>query len=101
LATRNSHEAVVKLLLENGADLEPKDSDGHTPLSWVVKKGHEAVVKLLLAKDGIEPDSRDTEYGRTPLSLDARNGHEAVVKLLLDNKADVDAKDNYGLTALH
>jgi len=33
LAARNWHEAVVKLLLEKGSELEPKDSDSHMPLS--------------------------------------------------------------------
>jgi ankyrin repeat protein len=45
------HEAVVKLLLEKGAELETKDNyRGRTPLSWAAEKGHEAVVKLLLEK---------------------------------------------------
>ena len=41
---------MVKLLLEKGAELETKDNDGRTPLSWAAEKGHEAVVKLLLEK---------------------------------------------------
>ena len=40
------------------------------------------MVKLLLAKDGIDPDLKDSQYGQTPLSWAAQNGHEAVVKLL-------------------
>ena len=43
----NGHEAVVKLLLEKGAELESKDRDGRTPLSWAAENGQEAVVKLL------------------------------------------------------
>ncbi|KAH0553143.1 hypothetical protein GP486_006671, partial [Trichoglossum hirsutum] len=39
------------------------------------------MAKLLLVKDGVDPDSRDTD-GQTPLLWAARNGHEAVVKLL-------------------
>jgi ankyrin repeat protein len=38
---------VVKLLLEKGAELESKDGQGRTPLSWAAEKGHEAMVKLL------------------------------------------------------
>jgi ankyrin repeat protein len=39
---------VVKLLLEkDGVDLDSKDEDGRTPLSWAAKNGHEAVMKLL------------------------------------------------------
>ena len=44
-------EAVVKLLLEKGAELETKDDDnGWMPLSGAAGNGHEAVVKLLLEK---------------------------------------------------
>jgi ankyrin repeat protein len=46
----NGHEAVVKLLVEKGAELESKSSSGRTPLSWASEKGHEAVVKLLVEK---------------------------------------------------
>jgi ankyrin repeat protein len=49
-AAGNGHEAVVKLLLEKGAELETKDSSGRTPLSYAAGNGHEAVVKLLLEK---------------------------------------------------
>jgi ankyrin repeat protein len=78
------------------------------PPSWPSKNGHSAVVKLLLAKDGVDPDSketvvklllakepvslndRDTKDGRTPLSLAVANRHEAVVKLLLENGVGLD-----------
>ena len=40
-------EAVVKLLLEKGAELESKDTNGRTPLAWAAANRHEAVVKLL------------------------------------------------------
>ncbi len=57
-AAKKGHKAVVKLLLEKGAELESKDKRGWTPLSWAAKKGHEAVVKLLLEK-GTELESKD------------------------------------------
>ena len=48
LAAGKGHEAVVKLLLEKGAELETKDKIyGQTPLLWAAENGHEAVVKLL------------------------------------------------------
>jgi hypothetical protein len=81
-AARQGREAVVKLLLEKGAEIEAKDEYGRTPLSWAAGQGHEAVVKLLLEK-GAEIEVKD-EYGSTPLSWAAEQGHEAVVKLLLE-----------------
>src|SRR5277367_5111474 len=50
------HEAVVKLLLEKGANVEYKSGNGCTALWWAAEKGHEAVVKLLLEKGAdVEP----------------------------------------------
>ena len=78
LAAEEGHEAVVKLLLEKGAELETKDKNyGQTPLLLAAEKGHEAVVKLLLEK-GAEIETKDKDYGRTPLSWAAEKGHEAV-----------------------
>ncbi|MCJ1267314.1 hypothetical protein MMC22_007199 [Lobaria immixta] len=46
-AARGRHEAVVRLLLEKGADLEAKDSNGLTALQVASKKGHIAVMQQL------------------------------------------------------
>ena len=48
LASRGGHEAVVKLLLEAGADVASADCSGQTSLGLASRAGHEAVVKLLL-----------------------------------------------------
>ena len=85
---------VLTALLENGHDLDSKDSYGQTPLSWAAGNGHDAVVKLLLDKYRVSLDSKDTEYGRTPLSWAAINGHEAVVTLLLDKGARIPIPGN-------
>lgn len=46
-AAEKGHEAVVRLLLDNGAAIEVKDSSSRTPVSWAAEQGHEAVVRLL------------------------------------------------------
>jgi ankyrin repeat protein len=101
-AAAEGQNEMAERLLEKGAQLESKDGTGRTPLSCAARNGHEAVVKLLLAKDGVDPDSKDARYGQTPLSWAAENGHEAVVKLLLaKDGVDPDSKDNeYGRTPL-
>ncbi|KAM0413580.1 hypothetical protein ACHAPT_013643, partial [Fusarium lateritium] len=40
--------AVVRLLIDRGADFEAADKEYQTPLWVAVASGHEAVVRLLL-----------------------------------------------------
>jgi hypothetical protein len=97
-ASRNGHEAVVRLLLEQGADVEAKDSGGQTALLWASRNGHEAVIRLLL-EQGADVEAKDSD-GRTALLWASMNEHEAVVRLLLEQGADVETKDSDGWTAL-
>ena len=63
LASRGGHEAVVKLLLEAGADVRAADENGDTPLMLASRGGREAVVKLLL-EAGADV-AATTQAGRT------------------------------------
>ncbi|KAF7550502.1 hypothetical protein G7Z17_g5661 [Cylindrodendrum hubeiense] len=97
-AIREGQEAIVKLLIENGTDVEYKDSFGLTPLFLSVTYGQEAIVKLLL-ENGADIESKDVNM-QTSLSWTAEKGHEAIVKLLLENGAAVESKDVFGQTPL-
>ncbi|KAK6358105.1 hypothetical protein TWF730_007460 [Orbilia blumenaviensis] len=99
LAAENGHGAVVKILLEAGAELDTKcDSHGQTPLSWAAANGREAVVKILL-EAGAELDTK-SKSGQTPLSWAAQYGYEVVVKILLEAGAELDTKSKSGQTPL-
>ena len=88
-------------LAENMAkfsDVDRKDNEGRTPLSWAAARGHDAIVRLLIERDGVDINAKDN-WRRTPLSWAASQGHEAVVRLLIEsNSADIDGKDNKGKT---
>jgi ankyrin repeat protein len=101
LAAFNGHDIIIRLLLAaDNADVESKDRDGRTPLSWAAENGHEAVVRLLLATGNVDVEPKDRR-GRTPLSWAAEKGHEAVVRLLLATSiVDVKSKDVVGRTPL-
>ncbi|KAI9854022.1 MAG: hypothetical protein M1813_001583 [Trichoglossum hirsutum] len=115
------HEAMVRLLVEKGADVNAKDGHGNTALLWAAKCGHEATVRLLLEKEadtevalpwaaecgyeailvemGVNINTKD-DGGRTALLQAAKGGHEAIVRLLVERGADVNVEDDYGNTAL-
>lgn len=98
-AAEKGHGAIVKLLLDKGANIDSKNKYfGRTPLSWAAEEGHKVVVELLLGK-GADRDSAD-KSGQTPLLWAAKKGCEAIVKLLLENGANRDSNDNDGRTPL-
>ncbi|KAF4264238.1 hypothetical protein KXV68_007120 [Aspergillus fumigatus] len=98
-ASSKGHEAVVRLLVERGANVRVKDKLGLTALYQASSSGHEAVVKLLL-EHGADVNARSASKGWTALFEAASNGHKAVVQLLLDCGADVNMKDEDGWTPL-
>ncbi len=97
-AVYSGDEAIVRLLLERGADVKAKDTAGRTALFWAADKGYEAVMRLLLER-GADIDAKDSLCHR-PLRRAADSGHVAIVRLLLERGADIDAKDIAGWTAL-
>ena len=89
-AAENDHQALVRMLIDKGTNIDAKDYYGRTPLSCAAKSGYEETVRLLI-DNGANIEAKDF-YGRTPLSWAAENGHEAVVRLLIDTGADLKRK---------
>lgn len=92
---RERDEATVKLLLDQGAEVDCSTTDHHegrTPLSFAAETGHEAIVKLLLDY-GANTDFKATgRYdGWTPLNFAVMEEHEFIVELLLNDGADANA----------
>lgn len=101
LAAEKGHAAVVRLLLEAGAERDITEAQhGRTAFHLASQKGHAEVVRVLL-QAGANPNA-EAENRRTALQFAARNGHTEVVYLLLDAGAAKDAAEaQYGMTALY
>lgn len=97
IEARSRQEAIVRMLIERGVDIDSRDTRGRTPLAWAVEGEQEVVVRLF--ELGAEIDSRDNK-GRTPLSWAASRGHRAVVRLLIELGADIGSRDSEERTPL-
>ena len=98
-AARDGHTEVVKLLIDNGADLNHKSNHGDTALMYAARDGHTDVVKFLI-DNGVDLNHKNN-VGGTALICAAREGRTEVVKLLIDNGANMNIKDSrFGRTAL-
>ena len=91
---------VVKLLVENGADVNYKDEMGETPLFNIVSNGIDnyIVVQFLLEHGAMVNVSNI--YGVTPLMKAVSHNQPQSVELMIKAGADVNAKDVDGHTAL-
>ena len=99
-AVAADQEETVKLLIDNGADINAKDINSNAPLSLTGIHGNVSVADLLVS------GGADLNYkgfgGWTPLHIAAFEGHMHLVNYLVSRRgADVEIKDDGGTTALH
>ena len=114
-ASKNGEPAVVKLLLDAGADpnkgvVYKVTSNNmsyplHVAVEWASKgakrQPYTSVVKLLLDA-GANPNKTDGRYGFTPLHYTTNKCNIEMAKLLLKAGADPNTRDtNRGRTPLH
>ncbi len=127
-ASMNGHVEVVKLLIDEQAEVNLPDNLGRTALFHAVTQGHAEVAATLLdngADPNLNPPGATLLYNAAklgkelivhrllrhgakvisqdypPLIVAAEAGHSKIVELLLDYRADVNATDADGNTALH
>ena len=86
LAVAGEKEAVISLLLKNGADIAAIDALRRTALHWAAARGCETAV-LILLENGADITAEDVLYHKTPLQLAAGQGFYRVTKLLLERGA--------------
>lgn len=103
--TRNLFEAAkkhpcsaVKVIIEEGADINAKDSDGSTALMWAAWRNELDAAKLLI-QSGADVNAKDSKAVTALMYASEKNSHH-VAKLLIEKGADINEKNNKGETAL-
>ncbi|KAF5874813.1 putative nb-arc and ankyrin domain protein [Botrytis fragariae] len=103
-AASNGNENIVKLLLENGAEINAKSESGCTPLyeaaSW--GHGHEAVVAILLKQSAsTEVENKDNNgLLLKAVKIAISEGKLSILKLLLEKTPNINQKGAMGQTPL-
>ena len=62
-AAQRGHQAVIKLLLDSGADIEARGDDGHTPLMRAMLANQSEAVRLLVTRGATIADGRAAATG--------------------------------------
>ncbi|XCN71444.1 MAG: ankyrin repeat domain-containing protein [Candidatus Electrothrix aestuarii] len=86
LAAQRGHTDLVKLLIENKANINIKNLYSYTPLIAAAENGHHDIIQLLL-EAGADINAINVE-GNSALIKSTENGDTESVKLLIDHGAD-------------
>jgi hypothetical protein len=95
-ACKNGSAAMVKMLLEAGADINLTLKGGETMLMLASRSGNAEAVQMLLGRRA-NPNARE-RLGQTALMWAAAEGHTAIVRALIAAGADTNAKTDSGFT---
>ena len=98
LITRDDVEGI-KLLIENGADINSHNEQDNTPFHLAVMNASKIDIMELLIKKGADIDSHNKQ-GDTPLHLAAMNRKINTMKLLIENGADINITNKKAMTAI-
>ena len=96
-AIRYGQVETIKGLLEGGADVNVRDTNGLSTLAQAIVTGQVEVVKLLL-QSGADVNLKDGS-GITALARATGLGAVDSIEILLGAGADINAQDNSGKTA--
>uniref|UniRef100_A0A1B0DGC2 Uncharacterized protein n=1 Tax=Phlebotomus papatasi TaxID=29031 RepID=A0A1B0DGC2_PHLPP len=101
LAALGGRLDVMKILVDNGADISDKNWNGHSSLQYACSKGFKDIVEYLLDK-GADVNVRD-DRNDTCLHRLASTGRTDIMEMLIKSpqRIDLDGQNAEGDTPLH
>ncbi len=100
-AAQNGDVTTVRVLIDQGVDVNAAQGDGMTALHWAAKQRDADLTELLL-ESGADPRAMTRIGSYTPLHLAARGGGAATVQALLEAGSDpTAATTNSGAQPIH
>lgn len=86
-AVKNGNVEIVKILMENGADVNIKHSNGTTPLIEAAGDGSVEIIKILI-ENGASVNAIRSD-GTTPLFNAIAHHHNNIARIIIENGADL------------
>ena len=99
VAAAKGHFDVVRLLIEQNAEVDRRTSSNSTPLRAAAFLGHLDIVHCLV-ENGADVNAR-TNSNSTPLMITCYNGHLDVASYLVEHGASINLQDDDGRSCLH
>jgi len=95
IAAQNGDAAILRRLLDTGANVATTDTSGDTLLMAAVRSGNPDAVQVLLDR-GANVNEAEPSYGHTALMWAVRRNDTAIMKLLLARGATIESKTRVG-----
>ncbi len=92
-AAGNGNLSKVKILVENGTNINAVDGWSGTPMMYAAASGHTEIVSYLLDK-GVNINAR-YRLGTTAVMCAAQLGHLETTKFLVERGADLSIRETY------
>ena len=99
VAACKGHFDVVRLLIEQSAEVDSRTSSNSTPLRAAAFDGHLDIVRCLV-ENGADVNARNN-FNNTPLMITCYKGHPNVASYLVKHGANINLQDNKGDSCLH
>ncbi len=97
-ASRYGHIKSIKMLLENGANINLVNKHGDSALMYAVANNRTKSIEILLENNA--DTSIENNWHHTALMSAAYCGHEDAIEILLKKDVDINGANKKGITAL-